>query len=98
MVCCELVDSNLRDSDRRPQIALFLLLRWISENQRADVRIEPRADDGLEHMIVPEGYAELVSEIEAGAQVCKALFMLFTADNKPQADYNRTVIKTRLAA
>jgi hypothetical protein len=49
-------------------------------------------------MIVPEGYAELVSGIEAGAQVCKTLFMLFTADNKPQADYDRTVIKARLAS
>jgi hypothetical protein len=97
MVCRELMDSDLCGSDRRPQTALFLLLRWIGETQRQFVRIEPRADDGLEHMIVPEGYAELVPEIEAGSQVCNALFMLTTADNKLQADSDRAVIKARLA-
>jgi hypothetical protein len=98
MVCRELLDSDIHGSDRRPQAALYSLLRWIDENQREHVRIEPQADDGLEHMVVPEGYAELVPELEAGAKVCKALFMLFTADNGLQAAHDRATIKTRLTA
>ncbi len=98
MVCRELADSDIRGSDRRPQTALFLLLRWIGENQSKHVHVEPRADDGLEQMVVPEGYAELVPEIEAGAKVCNALFMLFTADNGIQAENDCAVIERLLAA
>jgi hypothetical protein len=98
VMCRELADSDLRGSDRRPHTALFLLLRWIGKHQSEYVRIEPCASDGLAHMVVPDGYEDLISEIEAGAQVCNALFMLYTADSAPQADHDRAVMETHLAA
>jgi hypothetical protein len=64
-------------------------LRWIGEIQSECVRIEPRAGDGLEHLVAPEGRKDLVPEIKAGAQVCKAPLMLLTAGNSVQADLDR---------
>jgi hypothetical protein len=98
MVCRELLDSDIGKSDRRPQTALFQLLRWIDENMGEYVQVEPRAYDGIEQMIVPEGYQELVAEIGAGAKVCNALFMLMTADNNLQAQHDRAIIRDRLAS
>ena len=98
MVCRELAESDINGLDRRPQAALYLLLRWIVEQQSEHVRGEPRADDGLEQMIVPEGYEEIVSELKAGAQVCNALFMLFTADTALQATHDRERIQRHLVA
>ena len=98
MVCRELLDSDIGKSDRRPQTALFQLLHWIGENMGEYVRVEPRADDGIEQMIVPDGYQELAAEIGAGAQVCNALFMLLTADNGLQAQHDRRTIQDRLAS
>lgn len=97
-VCRELLDGDIAAPDRRVHSALFLLLRWIDENQSAYVRVEPRADDGLAQLVVPEGCEDLVAEIKAGAEACKALFMLLTADNSVQADHDRAIIRTRLAA
>jgi hypothetical protein len=98
MVCRELLESDIHTADRRPQTALWLLLRWISENQSEHVRFEPRAKDGLEQMIVPAGFEALWREIEVGADVCDALFMLFTADNSLQAEGDLARIQKRLAA
>ena len=78
MVCREVLESNNPNIDRRPQVALFALLSWIVENHRQHIKIEPRAYDGLRHTIAPEGYTDLLVEIEAGTLVCHALFMLFT--------------------
>jgi hypothetical protein len=55
------------------------------------VESEPRAGDGIEQMIVPEGYQELVAEIGASAKVCNALFMLLTADNGLQQQHDRAI-------
>ena len=98
MVCRELAESDLDSFDRRPRAALHLLLRWIAEHQSEHVRGEPRADNGLDQMVVPDGYQDIVAELKSGAQVCNALFMLYTADTSVQADHDRAVIKTRLAA
>lgn len=98
MVCCELRDADIGDNCRRPQIALFQLLRWINENLGKFVRIEARGDEGIDQMVVPAGCEQLVVEIRAGAQVCCALFMLFTADTSVQAEGDRAVIRKRLAA
>lgn len=98
MVCCELRDSGISELDMRPQVALFHLLRWVDENMRPHVRSEPHAGDGIEQMIVPEGYEKLVSEISAGAKVCDALFMLMTADSGLQAQHDREAIRDRLAS
>jgi hypothetical protein len=92
------MESDIKSLDRRPQAALYLLLRWIAENQSEHLRGEPRANDGLDHMVVPEGYEKVVPELELGARVCHALFMLFTADNEIQAADDRAMIQTSLAA
>jgi hypothetical protein len=98
MVCRELLDGDIQAVDRRSRIALSLLLRWISENQSEHVRFEPRPQDGLEQMMVPEGFEGLMLEIEVGAQVCDSFFMLLTADNRLQAADDRARIHARLAA
>jgi len=98
MVCRELSDSDISRPDLRPQVALFHLLRWVDENMRQYVRVEPRAGDGIEQMIVPEDCQKLISEISVGAKVCDALFMLLTADSGLQAQHDREVIQDRLAS
>ena len=98
MVCCELRDADIGGNCRRPHVALSQLLRWINENLGKFVRIEARADDGIDQMVVPAGYEQLLVEIRAGAQVCRALFMLSTADTSAQAEGDRAVIRKRLAA
>jgi len=97
LVCRELRDADIAAPDRRLRSALFLLLRWVGDNQQEFVRTEPQADDGLKHMVAPEGCESLVREIEAGAKVCNALSLLLTADNRVQADHDRAIIRTRLA-
>jgi hypothetical protein len=98
MVCRELRDSDVESFDRRPITALHQLLKWVDENQRPHVRVEARADDGLESMVVPDGFEALSAEIKAGAEVCNALFMLTTADTSSQAASDRVRIKACLAA
>ena len=98
MVCRELKDSDVQGNDLRAQTALSILLLWISDNLPESMRVEPRADDGIDQMIVPDGYAQLVSEIISGAQVGKALFMLLTADNRIQEQGDRENLKRAVAA
>jgi hypothetical protein len=98
MVCEELRDGDVRFAHRRSRNALFLLLRWIADNQSEWVSGEPGAGDGIDHMRVPEGYEGLLREIKAGAQVCKALFLLFTADNGLQAEDDRAAIKNEMTS
>jgi len=98
MVCCELREADIGGSCRRPQAALSQLLQWINENLGKFVWIEAHADDGIDQMVVPAGYEQVVVEIRAGAQVCCALFMLSTADTLVQAEGDRAVIRKRLAA
>ena len=98
MVCRELLDSDIDKSDRRPQTALYQLLRWIDENMCEYVHVSARADDGIAQMIVPEGYQELAAEISAGAKVCNALFMLMTADTLLQDRHDRAIIRDRLGS
>ena len=98
MVCRELLDSDIDKPDQRPQTALFQLLRWIDENMGEYVHVSARADDGIEQMVVPEGYQGLFAEIGAGAKVCNALFMLQTADTGLQEQHDRAIIRDRLAS
>ena len=98
MVCRELKDGDVSGHDRRPQTALTVLLRWITDNLPESVRVEPHADDGIDQMIVPRGYAELVSEIKSGAQVGNALFMWLTADNRTQEESDRKNLESAVAA
>ena len=98
MVCRELLESDLGGADRRPETALYQLLRWINDNQAAHIRVEAQADDGIDHMVVPDDYQDLVAEIRNGAQVCKALSLFMTADNQLQGDSDRALIRDRLAA
>lgn len=96
MVCRELMDSA-DPADRRPHAALFVLLSWIAANRAESSPIEAQANEGLDRIIPPEGYADLLAEIKAGAEVCRTLFLLFTADNRLQAAQDRDAIQTRLS-
>jgi hypothetical protein len=98
MVCRELLDSYIDKPDQRPQTALFQLLRWVDENMGEYVHVSARADDGIEQMVVPDGYQGLFAEIGAGAKVCNALFMLMTADTGLQEQHDRAIIRDRLAS
>ena len=60
------------------------------------MRLEPHASDGIDSMFVPDDCRELLREIQDGAQVGEALFMLLTADNSLQADGDQATIRKRL--
>jgi hypothetical protein len=77
-VCSELRRTGGSYTDWRPRAALDLLCRWIGERYEAEV--QTHAGDGLDDMLVPEGAEELMAELRAGAEVCEALAMLWTAD------------------
>ena len=79
-VCRELAEStesNGSFGDRRPCIALSFLLRWILENLPHSFEFraaagnlcqrEPRASDGIDQMVVPDGCESLLQEIRDGA-------------------------------
>ena len=78
-VCRELLESG--GYSRRADTALGLLLQWLMltfpETTNA---IVPAPRDGLDAMVVPEGCAELLTEIRDGAEVCEALRYSMTAD------------------
>lgn len=95
-VCHELLDSDSNFGDQRPQTALVLLLQWIAQHMPESVRFEPHASDGIDHMVVPDDCQDLLQEIRDGAEVCEALFMLLTADNRIQADNDRAMIQDKL--
>jgi hypothetical protein len=98
MVCTELRDGDAGFAHRRSRQALGQLLFWVDNYQRQWVRGEPAAGDGIAQMVVPEGYEPLLEEIKAGANVCNALFRLFTADNGLQAESDRAGITKHLAS
>lgn len=95
-LCRELLESDGRFNDRRSGAALVLLLQWVWQNFPKFVRVEPHASDGIDSMAVPDDCRELLREIQDGAQVGEALFMLSTADNSLQADGDRARIRKRL--
>jgi hypothetical protein len=88
-LCRELLESDGSFSDRRSSTALVLLLQWVAQNLPQSVRVEPHPSDGIDSMFVPDDCRELFREIQDGAQVGEALFMLSTADNSIQADGDR---------
>jgi hypothetical protein len=106
-VCRELSEAG-RFADRRPCVALAFLLGWIVENLPESFRFrsaagtlaqrEPRASDGLDRMVVPDGCEDLLQEIRAGAEVGDALATLLTADNPIESSGDEAVIRDRLAA
>jgi hypothetical protein len=95
-VCRELLDADTSFNDRRPQTSLVLLLQWIARNLPESVRFEPHPSDGIDSMVVPDTCRELLQEIRDGAEVCEALFMLLTADNRIQADNDQAIIQNKL--
>lgn len=95
-LCRELLDSEDRFDARRPRAALSLLLQWLGQNLPGSVRVEPHASDGIDIMVVPDDCRDLLREIEDGAQVGEALFMLMTADNSLQADGDQATLQKRL--
>jgi hypothetical protein len=95
-LCRELLESHERFSDRRSGTALSLLLRWVAQNLPESIRVEAHPSDGIDSMAVPDECRELFREIQDGAQVGEALFMLSTADNIIQADGDRARLRKRL--
>lgn len=95
-LCRELLDSNECFTDPRPSAALSLLLQWVVQNLPQSVHVEPHPSNGIDSMVVPDDYQELLREIRDGAQVGEALFMLFTADNSYQRDGDQATLQKRL--
>jgi len=81
LVCRELLDGAGNLPNRRAKAALFLLLQWIGGNLPECRRGEPYPADGIDQMVVPEGYQKLLEEIRSGAQVAQAYFMYLMADS-----------------
>jgi hypothetical protein len=80
LVVRELLESPDPPTGRRPVTALDLLLAWVSRSFPDSVKVEPHPTDGLDLMVVPEGFEPLHREIEDGARVCELLFFALTAD------------------
>jgi hypothetical protein len=97
-VCRELLDDAPGFDGRRPCVALDLLLQWVQQHLQESVHIEPHASDGLDKMIVPDKCRDLLQEIRKGAEVCEALFMLWTADTPREAEGDRARIRDALQA
>jgi hypothetical protein len=105
-ICRELVETGSGFADRRPSVAMSLLLRWIVETMPECLQYrgaagnlcvrEPRPSDGIDQMIVPAGCEDLLFEIRDGAAVGDALFMLFTADTPTQQRGDEARIRERL--
>lgn len=94
-VCRELLESN-ENYGRRPLAALGLLRDWIAV--RFPTSSEPHAKDGIDSMLVPEDYQQMLQEIRDGIQVCEALFMLTTADNRSDEESDEKAIRSELDA
>jgi hypothetical protein len=97
-ICRELLEVVRGLGDRRPHVAMGLLLQWVTENLPESVRVEPHPSDGLDRMVVPDGLQDLFEEIRHGAEVGEALFMLWTADSQLEAQGDEARIRERLAA
>src|SRR3712207_541342 len=65
----ELQRCDGRYAAGRPAAALALLRRWVSERYEADV--ETHAEDGLDSMLVPDGYDDVMAELMAATEVCE---------------------------
>jgi hypothetical protein len=86
-VCRELSRSRQDFASRRPRAALDLLARWMRANYDHPAVQPPRDVDfrhGLDDPSLAEVAADLKLELELGAQVCRDLMMLGTADTPSQ--------------
>ena len=93
-VCRELKDSGGNFYGRRPGAAFALPVQWVQltfSESNAPLY-------GLDAMVVPEDCEDLLREIRDGAEVCKALGMLFTADHTWEAESDSKAIAERLDA
>lgn len=95
-LCRELLDSDGHFNNRRTGTALSWLLGWVGQSLPNSVRVEPHPSDGIDTMTVPEDCMELLREIQDGAQVGDAFFMLLTADNSLQSDGDKKRLSERL--
>lgn len=65
MDCREISESDVDRFNRRANAALHALLQRIDETYSEHARVEPSSDDGLDHMVVPEGFHGLDAELWA---------------------------------
>ena len=87
-----LADAVVRELQRcnggyaagRPAAALAMLRGWVAERYEPDV--ETHASDGLDTMLVPDGYDDVMAELTAATEICEALAMLQTADTQREFD------------
>ncbi len=73
----ELLDGAGHPPNRRAKAELFLLFQWVGGNLPECLRGEPCPADGIDQMVVPEGYDKLLEEI----RVARAYFMYLMADS-----------------
>jgi hypothetical protein len=85
MVCRELLDAIGDDPRRLPGrrslTALYMLTQWIGQNLPDCVQGTPYPVNGIDQMVVPEGYQKLFEEIRSGTQVAQALALYFVCDS-----------------
>jgi len=95
LVVHELLESPDRPTGRRPVTALDLLLAWVARNFPDSKNVEPHPSDGLNLMVVPEGFERLHQEIEDGAHVCELFQFALTADTP--TDSRRDLVRLKEA-
>jgi hypothetical protein len=95
-VCRELREGDAGYATRRTRAAISILLMWIQTNLPESVRVSPDAHDGIDDMVQPPGSEAIVAEIRDRAAVCRAFFMLLTADTSFQAEGDGARLRARL--
>lgn len=90
-VCRELHRSSGNFADRRPNVALGILARWMSEQYDIDPGRDVAFDLRLAGFPETGDTRALLSELRLGSRVCRDLAMLWTADTQREyeSDTNR---------
>jgi hypothetical protein len=92
-VCRELQNAPGDTIIWRPEAALYLLSWWMRTVYDLPKGSSINYSHGLDHPRLEKFASDLKPELEAGARVCQALAMAFTADK--QWDYDDDVKKIR---
>jgi hypothetical protein len=95
-VCRELLESG--GYSRRAHTALGLLLEWLMSIFPHPKGFGVTAREGLDAMVVPERCAELLREIQDGAEVCEALAFSLTADLTSEREQDDADLARKLDA
>lgn len=96
-VCRELQDAPEDSIIGRPQAALQMLAWWMRTVYDLPEQSHIDYAHGLDHPRLEEFASDLKPELEAGARVCQALAMAYTADKEWERASDLERIRGRLA-